>query len=139
MLQHKILPLMEETWVSLPQLNTRLCKVGETGKLASWVAAFLASCFPIGPPLRRAMMGTACDCHALWSGLRFCGRNAELDLYLYSVVSSASCLPVLGGTCSPQNRSSISDTTDWREAMVCANLDAGWLQNNAPSSIYSCN
>lgn len=109
--QHKILPLKQVTWISLSQLNTQLCKAGGTGKLASW-ATVLASCFPIRP------VATACDCCAVWSELRFCGGNAEFDLDLYSVGSTASGLPVLGGMRSQQNLSGSSDTTDGGEEVT---------------------
>ena len=108
--------------LSLTQLTTQLCKAGETGKPAFWAsilaAAIVASRFPSGPPLGRATVGTACDCCAVWGDLGFCGRNAELDLDLYSVVSISSCLPVLGGMRSQQNHSSSSDITDWGEEIT---------------------
>lgn len=134
---------MNETQVSLTQLKTRLCNVGETWKLASWVAATLISCFPSGPPLRSSF--------CLWvksndSCRLLLPRSAEWAEILWKEYwgwSGAVRSPFLFFHLSvlrpvsydwrhvPTTKSQqVSDTTDWRQEhrwysfpyVVCANL-----------------
>lgn len=102
-------------------------------------------------PLRRATMGTACYCRAPCSELRFCGRNTELAPGLLGPPSSLlscefgilpPCVRRYGLTTKSQQHQRHNRQERRRQVCsspyaVCANLDAGWLQNNGPSATFS--
>lgn len=93
---------MNETEVSLAQLKTWLCKVGETWKLASgwqpsWFLVFpgvlhVDMLFACG---WRARMGTASYCHAVGGELRLEGILSLIDQFTFVITDFKSLSPVI--------------------------------------------